>query len=360
MKDILLAAKNLEIGGIEKSLINLINFFVENGYNVTLVLEEKKGTLLKKLNPKVKVVEFKPYKTKFSPIRKMMNFIKQTKFKLKYNNKFDYSISYATYSKPNSFVARVASKNSILWCHADYLAIYNGDNNKVKDFFEDINYDEFSKIVFVSKKGKESFMQIFPEQKNVYHCNNFIDCNKIYELSKQKIKIKYNQDITTFLNVSRHDEKQKKISRIIKAASLLKRENYKFRIILVGEGEDTQKYKNLAEKYNLSKNIIFQGTQENPYPYFKIADCVILSSDYEGYPVVFLESFLFNKPIITTDVSDFHDIQAGRGLVTTKTTKGIYKAMKEFLEKGYRLEKRFDAKEYNLGIERKIKSILKN
>ena len=150
MKDILLASKNLEIGGIEKSLINLINYFVENGYNVTLVLEEKKGTLLKQLNPTVKVDEFKPCSITFSPLRKAINFVKQAKFKLRYKNKFDFSISYATYSKTNSFVARVASKNSILWCHADYLALYNGDKTKVKSFFEDINYDEFSKIVFVS------------------------------------------------------------------------------------------------------------------------------------------------------------------------------------------------------------------
>ena len=194
----------------------------------------------------------------------------------------------------------------------------------------------------------------------MYYCNNFIDSNKIYELSKEKINVRYNQEFTTFLNVSRHDENQKKISRIIKAAALLKKEKYKFRIIFVGNGRDTPKYKYLVEQYNLGKNIIFEGSQENPYPYFKISDCVILSSDYEGYPVVFLESFLLNKPIITTDVSDFQDIVAGRGIVTQKTTKGIYKAMKQYLEKGYRLEKRFDAKQYNLKVEKQLKKILKN
>ena len=360
MKNILLAAKNLEIGGIEKSLITLLNYLKENGYNITLVLEEKKGQLLKNISKDIKIVEFKPYKRGIVSIRKIKNFIKQTKFKIKYKNKFDVSISYATYSKPNSFVARIASKNSILWCHADYLAQFNGDVKKVKDFFEDIYYDEFSKIVFVSKKAKETFKQVFPAQRNVYYCNNFLDSNKIYELSKEKIKLRYNQEITTFLNVSRHDENQKKLSRIIKAAALLRKEKYKFRIIFVGSGKDTQKYKYLVEKYDLSKNIIFQGSQENPYPYFKISDCVVLSSDYEGYPVVFLESFLFNKPIITTDVSDFQDIVAGRGIVTSKTTKGLYKAMKQYLEKGYRLEKRFNAKEYNLKIEKQLKKILKN
>ena len=40
MKDILIAAKNLKIGGIEKSLINLINYLKYNGYNITLLEDD--------------------------------------------------------------------------------------------------------------------------------------------------------------------------------------------------------------------------------------------------------------------------------------------------------------------------------
>ena len=46
------------------------------------------------------------------------------------------------------------------------------------------------------------------------------------------------------------------------------------------------------------------GPKKNPYPYFKECDSVILTSNFEGYPVVYIESLVFNKPIITTDVSD--------------------------------------------------------
>ena len=82
MKKVLLAAKNLEIGGIEKSLITLIHYFEENGYNVTLVLEERKGKLLKQISSETKVVEFKPCSISFAPLRKAINFIKQIKVKI--------------------------------------------------------------------------------------------------------------------------------------------------------------------------------------------------------------------------------------------------------------------------------------
>ena len=360
MKSVLIALRDLKIGGIEKSAITLIKFLKENGYDITLVLEEKEGELLEKVDKSVIIIQYKPSNFKLKIIRKIINFIKQISFKVKYKNKFDVSISYATYSKPASFVARVASKNSILWCHADYLALYDNKKEKVKKFFEDINYYDFSKIVFVAKSAMNSYKEVFPNITNLYYCNNLIDINEIYEKAKEKISLHYNREITTFLNVGRHDEKQKKLTRIIKAASLLKRENYKFRIFFVGSGQDSNKYKKLVKKYNLQKNIIFEGAKINPYPYYQISDCVILSSDYEGYPVVFLESYLFNIPIITTDVSDYGDILQGRGMVTFKNTKSIYKAMKKYMEKGYTINKEFDARKYNEQIQNKLKEILKN
>lgn len=360
MKSVLIALRDLSIGGIEKSAITLIKFLKENGYNITLVLEKKEGELLEKVDKSVKIIQYRPSSFKLKIIRKIINLLKQINFKVKYKNKFDVSISYATYSKPDSFVARVASKNSILWCHADYLALFDNKKFEVKKFFEEIGFDEFSKIVFVAKSAMNSFKEVFPNKTNLFYCNNLIDVNEIYEKAKEKILIHYNREITTFLNVGRHDEKQKKLTRIIKAASLLKRENYKFRIIFVGSGQDSTQYKKMVKKYKLQKNIFFEGSKTNPYPYYQISDCVILSSDYEGYPVVFLESFLFNIPIITTDVSDYGDILQGRGIVTSKNTKSIYKAMKKYMENGYIINKEFDAKKYNKQIKNKLKEILKS
>lgn len=359
MKNILIAARDLKIGGIEKALITLIDYLLEQGYTITLVLEEKVGELCSQINSNVNIIEYKPCSIKFTLLRKIINCYKKIRFRIKYGNKFDAAISYATYSKPSSFVARCASKNSILWCHADYLALFKGDKTKVKDFFEEICFDEFNKIVFVAKSARDSFLQVIPKQENTYFCNNLIDSSKIYEQSREKIRIRYNQETTTFLNIGRHDEGQKRLSRIIKSAYLLKKENYNFRIIFVGDGKDNNKYKNMVKKYNLQKYIFFEGAKINPYPYYKIADCIVLSSDYEGYPIVFLESYLLNVPIITTDVSDYKDIMRGRGIVVFKNTKSVYKAMKSFLDKGYKIKEKFDERNYNLNIKNKIEEILK-
>lgn len=352
MKKILLSARDLKIGGIEKSLINLIEYLLGENYDVTLVLEKVEGELLNELNNNVKIVCYSPSKFKF------LNLFKRLKFILKYHNKFDTSISFATYLKSGSFVARMASKNSILWCHADYLSLYNGEKLKVREFFEDLYYDYFSKIVFVSRQGQKTFLEVFPNQKNTYCCNNLINYKKIYKQSEEIIDIKYEPNIVTFLNVGRHDEKQKKLTRIIGAAKKLKKRDYQFRIIFVGGGKDTNKYKKLVKKHQLDDKIIFVGEKENPYPYYKISNCVLLSSDYEGYPVVFLECYILNKPIITTNVSDFADVQNGKGIVVQKNIEGMYNAMEKFIKNGYYIKEPFNVRKYNLNVKNTLKKIL--
>lgn len=356
-KTLLFSAYSLDIGGIEKALVTLLNNLQEKGYNITLVLEKKQGIFLNEINPKIKIIEYTPNDDKNIIKRKFKNFKKRRKFKKRYKNEFGFSACFATYSKPASFVARTASKNSYLWGHADYLAQFKGDKEETKKFFKQRKYNKFKRIIFVSKEGKQSFLELFPNMKEkVMHCNNLIDGKKILEMAEEKIELE-KDDITTFLNVGRHDETQKKLTRLIETSKKLKEDGYKFRVLFVGDGPDNKLYKDLVKKENLTENIIFVGKKQNPYPYYKISDCVVLTSDYEGYPVVFLESFILNKPIITTKVSDYEQIMDKWGYVTEKSAKDLYEKMKKIIENGYKISEKFDYEKYNEDIMEKIEKL---
>ena len=176
-------------------------------------------------------------------------------------------------------------------------------------------------------------------------------------MSEEKIDVEKDKNVT-FLNVGRHEEKQKRLSRLIEASKMLKETGYNFKVLLVGEGPDNNLYKKMVKEYDLEKYIVFIGKKENPYPYFNISDCVILTSEYEGYPVVFLESFILNKPLITTKVSDYKEVEDGRGYTTTKDTKDIYEKMKIFIENGYKISNAFDSKKYNEEIHKKLERLI--
>lgn len=357
MKKLLFAAYDMNLGGIETALLTLLNYLADKEYNLTLVLEKKQGIFLKDLDGKINVIEYTPSACKFGLLRRLINAIKRMKFIIKYKNKFDFAASFATYSKMASFVSRTASKNCALWGHADYLELFKQNKDEMRDFFESIQYDKFKNIIFVSKKACKTFIEVFPQMKNkVVFCNNLINYKKIQNMSKEETD--YKKDKYTFINVGRHDETQKKLTRIIEAAEMLKEDNLDFEILFVGEGKDTREYKKLVNRSGLRDNVEFLGIKKNPYPYIKLADAVILTSDYEGYPVVFLEALILNKPIITTDVADARDdINDKFGKVVQKDENDIYMVMKEFITKGYEIKEQFNPEEYNSDIIKKLESI---
>lgn len=365
MKKLLFAGNSLALGGIETALVSLVNYLAqlkqndEYKYDITIVLEKKEGIFLNSINKRIKIIQYSPSNNKIVIIRKIANFMKQLRFKKQYRNQFDFSAAYATYSLPSSFVARVASKNSALWCHMDYLEQYKQDKEKVKKFFEEKRYQEFKHIVFVSEQGKDSFLKVFPKAKNVYAINNLIDYQKIIEKSNDLIEEKIEKNQTIFLNVGRHEEEQKKLSRIIKASKKLKDNKLDFRVLLVGDGKNHKEYQEMVEKFKLQDKILFLGRKENPYPYFKLADCILLSSEYEGSPVVFTEAMILNKPIITTNISGSNQITGKYGYVIDKREEELYEKMKKFIEDGYTIKEKFDAEKYNKEIIKKIENMIK-
>mgnify|MGYP003303278210 CR=1 FL=1 len=358
MEKVLFSAVDMNVGGIETSLLTLLNILIEKDYDITLVLEKKQGAFLKDLDSKIHILEYAPSENKNIIVRKFINLIKRILFWAKHHNKYDFSASYATYSQMGSFTARVASKNCALWGHADYVMLYENNYDKVEEFFNNLSVGKFKHIVFVSQAGADSFCKVFPEyEQKVIFCNNLIDYKKIQNLSKENIE--ENKNKYTFINVGRHDEKQKKLTRIIEAAKLLKYEGIDFEVWFVGGGPDTEAYKELVKKYNLKECIKFIGVKKNPYSYMDKSDAIILTSDYEGYPVVFLEALVLNKPIITTDVADAKkDIQNKFGVVTKKEINDIYEAMKQFIQNGYKIKAQFEPVKYNDEIETKIENII--
>lgn len=358
MKKILFTAYTLDIGGIETALVNLLNELVKK-YDITLVLEKKQGIFLNELDSKIRVIEYKPNQNKNPLIRKSLNLIKRIKFILKYKNKFDFAASFATYSKMGSFCARTASRNNALWGHLNYIKLFQ-NKEEMKIFFDFVNYDKFMHIIFVSDEGANSFKEIFPNVKEkVLTCNNLIDYERIIKLSDEQINMK-KEEIPTFLNVGRHEEKQKRLSRLIEACKILSQENFKFRVLMVGDGPDTEHYKKIVAENKLNDYIIFCGRTKNPYPYFKISDATVLTSEYEGYPVVFVESLVLGIPILTTDVSDAKkEIDSKYGIVSKDNSpEEIAKGMKEIILNNDKYRNSFNYIDFNDKIINKLEEII--
>ena len=335
-KKLLFTAYDLNVGGIETALINLLNNINYEKYEVTLILEKKEGALLNSLNKNVILKEIKVSENKITILRKIINYTRKLKFSIFYKNKFDFSCCYATYSYSGNKIALIASENNSIYVHSNYNDLYRNNLEEFKNFFDTRNITNFKRILFVSHESCNDFLKHYPNLKEKTRVfNNFIDIKKILKLSEEKIKEQKKPNKTLFVYVGRLDDSSKKLSRAI---NLIK--NIDNTILwLVGDGKDKKMYEDLVEAYNVRDRVLFLGEQKNPYPYMKCADYIILTSDYEGFPVTYLESIVLNKKIITTiNVSSDQLNIKDYAKIVSKDSKKMIEEVKEILKSPYKNE----------------------
>jgi glycosyltransferase involved in cell wall biosynthesis len=162
----------------------------------------------------------------------------------------------------------------------------------------------FRRIIFVSNESKNDYLDLYPKHKDkslVF--NNFVDIESILSKSNDPVEINKPKNKKLFVFVGRLEESSKKITRLIDIANNINN----IAIWIIGDGKDRKLYEQLIKNNNLEKKINMLGSIKEPYNYMKKADYIILTSDYEGFPVVYLEALVLNKEIISTiPVSDEH------------------------------------------------------
>lgn len=170
-------------------------------------------------------------------------------------------------------------------------------------------YAKFHDIICVSKEIENILIaldnKIFNKTHVIY---NYIDTKKIMQLSL-KNESPYDSTLINIVTVSRLHNDSKRIDRIIEIVNLLITTNFiKFVWHIVGSGPDEKIIKSWIKQNDLSKYIILHGYQKNPYPYIMHADLFVMSSDYEGLPVTFMESLYLKTPVLTTNIPCAYEI----------------------------------------------------
>ena len=332
MKKLIFFAKHMQIGGLEKSLLNLLNNLDFTEYQIDLVLEEKNGVLLEQLDPHIHVSEYRLSACKLVPLRKIINLTKRLLWALKHRNQYDFSCSYCTYSIIGSRLAQYASSNSCLYVHNDYTTIYP-NQAEFKQFFSELRTSNFQHILFVSNESRTSFTRILPELSNKCDViNNIVEWEQVKQLAVEPCEVSKSATGPLFVFVGRLDEPHKRLSRLLEAFKLAQERRPDIRLLLVGDGPDRIQCEQFIREHGLSESVQMVGSQTNPYQYINQADCLVLSSDYEGFPVVYFEAMILGKDIITTiPVSDECIDIGAYATVAEKTVESFAHALLNYI-----------------------------
>jgi glycosyltransferase involved in cell wall biosynthesis len=362
--DILLVNPLLSgIGGIQSSLINLINNINHEDINIDLCIFgnyiSNSTSIPSNVNIIVgpKLIEFcllnyNDNKNNYGLFTKLQiifvktlrriigfeNILKIALIKYKINKKYDVAISYSNdifkngkfiIGGANKIVQRaVSAKKKIAWVHNDPIEL--GFN---KDICERI-YKDFDTIVNVSYTCKEIFDKIIPEyrykSKVVY---NMFDNQKVLSLADEKQP--YDKSVFNIVTVARIDNQQKRIDRIIECCVKLKQEGItNFKWTIVGDGPDLEWLTKEVVVNKVDDVIGFVGRKRNPYPYMRYADLFVLTSLYESYGMVLKEALITGTPVVTTKFDASSEIIDNKinGFIVENSTSGVFYALTTILK----------------------------
>ena len=99
---------------------------------------------------------------------------------------------------------------------------------------------------------------------------------------------------------------------LIRALKLLPN-NYD--VVLVGNGELLLQYKQRVKELGLSERVHFLGLRDDVPSILKMADIVVLSSNFEGFGLAAVEGMAAGKPVIASNVPGLAEVVSGAGLL---------------------------------------------
>jgi glycosyltransferase involved in cell wall biosynthesis len=73
------------------------------------------------------------------------------------------------------------------------------------------------------------------------------------------------------------------------------------KLVILGNGPDEARLKEEVKALNLTEHIQFEAYKHNPFPFIKKARFTMLTSKYEGFPMVLPESLSVGTPVVSVD-----------------------------------------------------------
>lgn len=321
MKRLLFVNDEMTIGGVSRILNTLLHHLEGKEYEIDVLILHPHGEMMNELPDYVHVLPSTPFfevvdqslsdlikRKDVLGIMKKMNFVflmktgliesvirKERKkiLQTKYDIEFSAKEGFCTV-----FTAFGDSIKKLNWVQVDYKE-HNYSKNYMPLLKKALSHIDLN--LACSKQVCESYKEVFGIS-NVEVLHNLMDVERIRNLSLHKEDSMFDNEGTKLIAVARFHP-QKSLDRLIRAVKYAKDAGRKLQLVLIGGGALESELKSLCTSLDCDDVIQFKGYSSNPYPAIKEADCFVLSSLYEGYPTIVLESFLSTTPVLACNVA---------------------------------------------------------
>ena len=296
---VILYYPSMEKGGIEVNIRHLVKYLTNKGIKITLISSKinTKGLGVNKKNFKLIKTDTKfansilPYRflTSLFSIKKLIKAIKDNK---KENTVvFSMQSSMVSILVSKFYKTRIVARNS-----EDPISSTKYADNYISSiivFFLRFIIYNFADGILTNSYGSRKSLKLF-----------LIDKNKIktiYNPYLLHIKKKTNYKKKNLILSIGRLVKQKNFETLIKGFSIFSKDNPSYKLIILGDGPEKEKLKQLIRKLNCNKKIILKGWIKNTNKYFFNSKLFILTSLYEGLGNVFIDAVNNEVPCIYTN-----------------------------------------------------------
>lgn len=301
----------LGIGGAERQLYTLANTLQQKNEITIINLTETK-TKIQTYNPNIKIVQINMKK---NPISFLWSLFKTKK--IIQEIKPDIIHSHMFHANIFSRLLRLLVKFPTLICTAHS----KNEGGKLRMFI----YRITDRLATISTNVSQEAVDYFIENKatkigRMIPFYNGIDTTLFfYNKEARKIKqdeINISNDIPLILAVGRLTE-AKDYPNLLRAFSALTA-SIQPKLVIIGDGEEKENLQLLSKELNISENVIWLGMRNDIQDWMSAADLYVMSSAWEGMPLVIGEAMSCQSCIVATDCGGIVELMKEHGFIVPK------------------------------------------
>ena len=297
MKQIAIFQSDLRVGGIQKSIVNILNEIDYSKVQVDLFLYDKDCFFDVPKHENLSVHFLNP----MPAYNRLMYFglVKALSKDVTGGKQYDAAVDFSSYRNECAVGAiKAKAKKRVMWIHNDveikrknepkYRILWHFFKGKLK------YYDAFAAVSPGIIDGFRKETGIL--DKPIVAIPNHIDTGEIFAKVKAPVDFEVDTAKLNLCSVGRICH-QKGYDLLMNDLAEVKKVRTDFHFYLIGDGPDRAALEAQIQSLGLSDFVTLLGNQPNPFPYMDKMDGFVLTSRYEGQGMVIWEAKTLGLPI---------------------------------------------------------------
>src|SRR3989344_5905151 len=198
-------------------------------------------------------------------------------------------------------IARIRGSKLHLQVHTDLFDPYfssRSTGNRLKVLLARFLLSQADAVRVVSKRIADSLVARGFKGPNVLPV--FVDIEKVTKTEPIDVRARYPNFKKVLLVVARL-EKEKNVAASVRAFAEIVKSDPTVGLVILGSGSERVALEHLAKELGVADRIVFEGAQD-PFLFYKAADALLVTSEYEGFGMVIIEALAVGSPVVAYDV----------------------------------------------------------